>query len=591
MTTHYRFIYLIIDSDNLPWYVGLRNNIKRYHNSFPNIKSLFLRADINIENSKIVEDTLYVNGKEDYIPGILDKTIKGMEYCLKNFSFDYLVRTNLSSFWNYYELLKLNLSENNVVLAFIGECNGIKFPAGSGFIISRDIIKKCIQNYDKFDKTLPDDVAFGKYFIENDIPLTMGKRYNFLSNLKEISDSELDEILKLNNYHYRIMGNLGYDRSYDSEFFEKLCKKVYKIKNKYIPDCTLTTANFYLNDQTRNIDECVNNMKSLLSIPCYLVINCNNILYPKIKELRSSFNLDHLTHYNILEFEEIWTYQYIEKIKKNRQVFWPTKDSRAGSESLVITCNKFDFVLKTIEANPFGTTKFGWIDANLGLDGRKISENFENNQLLYILNNISEKFRIQIMGVGDKKWKQLENKKDYYQQYRYIVCGCLFTLGLPYTQILKRLKEIFIQTINEGCGHGEEMLYLEVLDEYYDQIEKAYGDYQQILHNFIEPTRNYIYILNNIVIRYLAFGYYKECKDCCHQVLKTIESLKYPVDYNMWVKFLFFEYVSTYYLDINEAKKIITKFSDLKIAYPLFKDEFDKDREFYESQFQFVLKK
>ena len=52
-----------------------------------------------------------------------------------------------------------------------------------------------------------------------------------------------------------------------------------------IPDCTLTTACFNLNDfhnKSRSLDDCINSMKSLLEVPCYIVIYTDNYCYDKI---------------------------------------------------------------------------------------------------------------------------------------------------------------------------------------------------------------------------------------------------------------------------------------------------------------------
>jgi len=356
-----------------------------------------------------------------------------------------------------------------------------------------------------------------------------------------------------------------------------------------IPDCTLTTANFYLNDSIRKIEDCVENMRSLLSIPCYLVIFCNRVIYPSIKVIRDSFGFLDRTYYIVQEFSEIWTYQYYNQVKTNREKYWPTRDPRTGIESHLITCNKFDFVLQTIFRNPFNTSKFGWIDSNLGKNGIKISEEFKPEYVIDILKNINENFRIQIMGVEDKKYKLIENKKEYYEQYRWVVCGCLFTLSSSKTKILERLKELFIISTNCGVGHSEEMLYLEVLDEYYDEIDRAYGDYRQILHNFIEPTRNYNYIFYNIVQKYLNFYYHKECYDCCSSVITFMERDKYKINYEWFIKFLFAQYVSSYYYKNEEAKEIANKILKLNNENEYFSREFDKSKDFYISQLRYSL--
>ena len=77
----------------------------------------------------------------------------------------------------------------------------------------------------------------------------------------------------------------------------------------------------------------------------------------------------------------------------------------------------------------------------------RICENYSVDKFLNVLNNISEKFHIQILNVNDKKYKLDEYKKEYYQQYRWVVCGGFFTCGKEIgLTILSRLNDIFIKT-------------------------------------------------------------------------------------------------------------------------------------------------
>ena len=353
-----------------------------------------------------------------------------------------------------------------------------------------------------------------------------------------------------------------------------------------LPDFTLITANFFINDSTRTIEKCINNMEVILSVPCYLVIYCNSKIYPFLKERRVLHGLDHLTVYKVQELGEIWTYKYFEKIQKNREIYWPTRDSRAGVGSHMITCNKADFVVQIIKENPFNTSKFGWIDSSIGENGKKISENFSNEQLLRILSNITDKFRIQILDVCDKKYKLKENKREYYQQYRWVVCGSMFTTGSEKgIKILERLKEIFIETTENGYGHGEEMLFLEILDEFYDDIDRVYGDYGQILNNFIEPTRN-LQRVSYIIDMYLHYKYFRECHDCCNFVLNAIETNRIQTSWDFYAKIMCkFAISSWYYLGQEKTKEVVERVMNLQKNNLLFRDAFV----IYEKDFKFVL--
>jgi hypothetical protein len=152
-----------------------------------------------------------------------------------------------------------------------------------------------------------------------------------------------------------------------------------------LPDCTLTTACFDLNkynNHSRDVESAIKNMKSLLETPCYLVIYTDNYLLNKIKSIRDKLKFDSFTKYIILDVESLDSFKYTDIVKNNRDIYHPTKDERTCPESHLVCCSKFELVLKTININPFNTTKFGWIDSNVGENFSKI---FSRTILLFIL--------------------------------------------------------------------------------------------------------------------------------------------------------------------------------------------------------------
>jgi len=359
-----------------------------------------------------------------------------------------------------------------------------------------------------------------------------------------------------------------------------------------IPDCTLVTACFDLtlyNKHSRNFDETLKNMSSLLEIPCYLVIYTDKNLFLKIKAIRDNYNLNSLTHYEIIDVENLETFKYKELVKKNREKYHPTKDERTCVESHLVCCSKFEIVLKSIKKNPFNTSKFGWIDSNIGVNFSKICSNYSNNMLLKILNKCSEnKFHLQILNVCDKKYIKNENLHDFYNNYRWIVCGCLFITGKDLgIKILNELNNIFIKHTLNGYGHGEEMFYLEILETYYNDISRSFGDYHHILNNFNDITIgiDYIYYISN---NYINYKYFKECIECCNKVLKRYENFEIEINYELYLKFLLNLYISYFYTDKEEeAKNLILKIKNLIETNPFINNVYLKNKEFYDGKFNF----
>ncbi len=266
------------------------------------------------------------------------------------------------------------------------------------------------------------------------------------------------------------------------------------------PDCTLVTGIFdlqHIHNSCRSLDDCIQLCEPVLSIDAPMVIYCSKSLASRIREKRVGFQKTQIIEQ---ELNELWSFQYLSKVKKNRENYWPTRDDRTCAESHLVCCNKFDFVYETILFNPFQTRCFAWIDAFLGQPGKKglrITESEDREMVKQILIELAnrrktEKFHIQCLSLVDPKYLKPENKREYYSVYRWVVCGGFFlTEGEIGIKIMNRLKEVFIETTEAGYGHGEEMFYLEVLDEFFDDLALSFGDYGQILDNFIYPRRNF----------------------------------------------------------------------------------------------------
>lgn len=291
---------------------------------------------------------------------------------------------------------------------------------------------------------------------------------------------------------------------------------------------TLTTACFRTNNAhhvTKTLESTIDATNALMAIPVYLVIYGDSETMPLLKAKREFYGHNAITHFIEIEKKDIWSFQYIDKVKENRENYWPTRDNRTNEENHLINCNKCDFVLQTIKNNPFNTTHFGWVDAFLGKDTIRICENYDANAniLPNLLNQITdEKYHIQVLNVCNKKYKLPENKREFYSEYQWIVCGTFFAGGSSICQrIFNRLKEIFVEATEMGYGHGDEMLHLEILDEFYDEIAHSYGDYGQIWNNMILPMKNVHYIYWLILKRNNNMGYHREAFDCGQAIMKA----------------------------------------------------------------------
>lgn len=278
---------------------------------------------------------------------------------------------------------------------------------------------------------------------------------------------------------------------------------------------TLTTACFRSNNvfhTAKTLEDTLSATNALMAISVNLVIYGDSETIPLLKEKRAQYGHSDKTVFKQIEKQDIWSFQYIEKVRQNRTAYFPTANLRHDEEIHLLQNNKAQFVLETIEHNPFQTTHFGWTDSFLGKDTIRICQDYHIDVLPNLLSEIcDEKFHIQVLNVTDKCFKEAEHKWSYYSHYRWVVCGGFYVCGAEIgKRILNRVKELFLEILNMGFGHGEEMLYLEILDEFDEDIVRSYGDYGQIWNNFKWPTHDLHYIYWAIFVKYREFGYKKE---------------------------------------------------------------------------------
>jgi len=103
---HYKIVILIIAS-RAKHYDIFTYCWLQYMHLFPEVKSFFLYADNTIENDLLIDEhSITYKCEESYIPGILFKTVAGKKFCQRTMTYDYMVRTNLSSVIHIPRLLK-----------------------------------------------------------------------------------------------------------------------------------------------------------------------------------------------------------------------------------------------------------------------------------------------------------------------------------------------------------------------------------------------------------------------------------------------------------------------------------------------------
>lgn len=203
-----KVLVLIVDSDNLPVYKEFRKIWRSYMNDDPShIEAYFIRGDNNLNQEyKIDKDIIWVKTQESWRPGMINKTVMSLEVMQPRFhEFDYILRTNLSSFYVFNNLISVlqNMPREKFVMSKrYGNENGYLRPHGSGYIISTDIANDIIRNKSLLmNSKEADDEQMGRFFDTQD--------YNYYDELRiDIHHYIFWDLLRnqipVNTVHFRV---------------------------------------------------------------------------------------------------------------------------------------------------------------------------------------------------------------------------------------------------------------------------------------------------------------------------------------------------------------------------------------------------
>ncbi len=193
-----RLLILILASDQSPTYRELQNVWRTYMHSNPTqIKAYFLKGDPELSSTiEIRDDTIWSKTQEGLIQesaGIINKTILSLEALLPRCQeFDYVLRTNLSSFYIFPRLLEfLKTLPKQGCYAGSPLWPKSQMASGSGFILSMDLVQMLVKEKGQFlgNRSVEDDLLIGRFFHQQHIPLHAHERMDFL-NLHDWNQSK-----------------------------------------------------------------------------------------------------------------------------------------------------------------------------------------------------------------------------------------------------------------------------------------------------------------------------------------------------------------------------------------------------------------
>lgn len=196
------------------WVKDAPNNV----NIFPLFGNNSFKKPI-LENNKLI---LPVN-----CSNLTEKTKLAFKYFIdNNFDFDYLIRTNESTYVRINELLRYlkSKSRENFHAGYPAKKGNIIYASGTAMIYSRDLIEDVSNNMDKI-KGHPDDVEIGKYFQSKGILPENVKRLNIQDTNMELTKKEVEKKLSDDVFFIRCKTNKTNGKKFDQNKMTDIRKK------------------------------------------------------------------------------------------------------------------------------------------------------------------------------------------------------------------------------------------------------------------------------------------------------------------------------------------------------------------------------
>jgi hypothetical protein len=253
---------------------------------------------------EVINDKIFCVHEEN-INNILKKTIDAFNYINENYDYDYILRTNLCSYFIIDNLLKKleNKPKENLYWGVINYYfNPINYISGTCIILTKDLIKKIITNREKINYNNVEHMSIGTPVDDMSLGIFLNYDYKYIDAHRidiEYNDLNYNELDIDNFYHIRFKSN---NRKID-------IKRMYALNN-------------YLNNMKKN--------QTCLAIISYCdTKEKQNILLNTIKTLKQNCDLPIILSSNRIKLEKdlyedvnYYIYDETNSISKKTIISW-----------------------------------------------------------------------------------------------------------------------------------------------------------------------------------------------------------------------------------------------------------------------------
>lgn len=322
------------------------------------------------------------------------------------------------------------------------------------------------------------------------------------------------------------------------------------------PDYTIVTAWFDIREQEnhplKDIDEnghyCIpdhyfRSAAMLFEKEFPMVIFTEERYKQRILDLRPP-SMANKTIIIVKDFPDLYGWNLYDRFSQNHEgspIQNLDKDKFTALYKFIIN-QKVEFVKEAIELNPFGMSKFGWMDMRLHcVYDMPVTETTE------IFQNIPND-RVLITQCSYTHPNEVSDRRSFYEWTRGKVAAGIF-LGHrePVLQFCELCRQELLTSIEEGLAPTDEMIYSAIISQNNGLIEPHVGDYCDVLRN-ISYNRGSTHLAVNFLNRSFKEGNhyftYKTAENLRGGVIKGSIHPSISDMYNIW----YYNYVANYWL-------------------------------------------
>jgi hypothetical protein len=234
----------------------------------------------------------------------------------------------------------------------------------------------------------------------------------------------------------------------------------------------------------RTAEHYLKNAISTLSINQNLVIFCEPEHIETICRMRPSWLLENHTRIITFPFENFPLCKFRDAIENNRlkkpSVFY---DDRNTVSYYLLCMARYAMMKHVIQENPFQSTHFSWLNICIERMGWSNTKALEA-----VWRENREKFSTCFIDYQPESF--VTNFEEYFKWGVCSMCSGFFTGTAEYmTAFCNAIEQKFIKVCEAGYGgHADEQLYPLVYFDNPDLFDNYYGDYQQMIVNYVEPV-------------------------------------------------------------------------------------------------------